>query len=128
MKQLGEVKVKLRLFCWKKRETEKMLFLLVYLSSISLHLYFFIPLSPISIYKVNDIKILNIICYLNISEKIKRKQMFGPADLEVGTESVEPSGIDVQPLCRAPQDNLSPTHLLLKLLMFIQIMPLSQSS
>ena len=32
-----------------------MLCLLIYLFSISLHFIFFIPLSPISIYQINDI-------------------------------------------------------------------------
>ena len=60
----------------KEKKTTKMLCLLIYLFSISLHLYFFISLCPISIDTVNGIRILRIFCYLNISEKIQSLNKF----------------------------------------------------
>ena len=53
-----------------------MLCLLIYLFSISLHLYFFISLSAISIDTVIGIRILRIFCYLNIPEKIQSLNKF----------------------------------------------------
>ena len=105
-----------------------MLCLLIYLFSISLDLYFFICLSPISICTVNSIRILRIFCYLNISEKIIvnkfSAQQIWNLRLRVSILLV----LMLSPCVWGSQHNKSPTCLLLKLPMFMLIMPLPQSS
>ena len=106
-----------------------MLFLLLYLFPVSLHLYFFIPLSRISIYTVNGIGILRIFCYLNISKKIKSVNIFSAQQtwkLRLNVSSLLVSTLS--PCFWSSEDNTSPTFLLLKLRMFTLIMSFPQSS
>ena len=106
-----------------------MLCVLIYLFSISLDLQFFIPLPPTSIYMVNSIRILIIFCYLNISEKIKSLNKFSAQQtwnlrLRVSILLV----LTLSSCVWGSQDNTSSTCLLLKLPMFMLIIPFSQSS
>ena len=77
-----------------------MLCLLIYLFLVRLHFVFFHPLvSHFSLYSLSYKDIENNLLFKHFRKNKKCKHIFDLADLKVKAESVEPSGIDAQPLC-----------------------------